>query len=431
MANKIKLFQISDIHWMKTLDLADDYNDIQELMLQDVEYYCQHNKEKFDRILICGDIAFSGDVDEYKKADKFIKRLCKVLGCKTTDVNMIPGNHDRNVNASLKNTRELLHKGMVSDNSGDKMLENLLLSEFATIKTLNSPFEHYAKFSSDTYDSGESLMYNSLQDDHVEYSREDDRMYWVSEFETKLSDYTVYLYGFNTALISDLSDYDPEDKRRNDGHKLFLPKITYNAASPIDGRINILMAHHPMTFIHNGDIIQQELDKKYKLQLYGHVHLSNTEANDDVIRIYSGSFEPGDSDANRYRPTFNIIELSVIEDEATGNKLHVDLQVHYWNGKEFKQDTDKSESLKVKLAANKDRFEKGKETEEQTLPDGVTQRDIRSMFKICEKYQDVVESLYPGEYDTNIVRYRLNQSFLEQVRVDKRWLDLYNKLNEK
>lgn len=430
MDNKIKILQISDIHWQKTLELADDYKDIQELMLQDVRYYCKHNEEKFDRILICGDIAFSGQLAEYKKAETFIQQLCHIIGCKTTDVNMIPGNHDRNVDADFKTTRELLHKAFDVDKECDKKLENLLLSEFETYKMLNKPFEQYAIFANDTFDSAESLMYNSLQEDYKEYDRNNDTMYWVSEFETKLSGYSVYLYGFNTAFTSDLNDYDVDNDKRKDGHKLFLPKITYNPASLLDGRINIMMAHHPMGFIHNGESIQKDLDKKYKLQLYGHVHMSNAESNADAIHIFSGSFEPGAYDTSIYRPTYNIIELSVKENENKEDLLHVDLQVHYWNGKRFEQDNDNSKSMNVKLLASSDRFDNSHISDEQKLPEGVTQRDIRSMFKGCEDYQDIIESLYPGRFDTSTVRYRLNQSFLEQVRIDKRWLDLYYKLEE-
>lgn len=428
MSDKIKLLQISDIHWQKTLELADDYKDIQELMLQDVKYYCKHNEEKFDRILICGDIAFSGQLAEYKKAETFIQQLCEIIGCKATDVNVIPGNHDKNVDADFKTTRELLHEGFDVEKDGDKMLENLLLSEYETYKMLNKPFEQYAIFANDTYDSGEPLMYNSLQDDHKEYDRNVDNMYWVSEFETKLSGYTVYLYGFNTAFTSDLNDYDSDNEKRKDGHKLFLPKITYNPASLVDGRINIMMAHHPMGFIHNGESIQKALDKKYKLQLYGHVHLSNAESNADAIHIFSGSFEPGAYDTSKYRPTYNIIELSVTENDNNEDILQVDLQVHYWNGEKFMRDNDKSDCLKVKLADDRDRFDASKESEEVSLPEGVTQRDIRSMFKKYANYRNVVDSLYPGLFDEDMVRYRLNQIFLEKIRVDKKWLDLYNKL---
>lgn len=47
----IRLLQLSDIHWKKQLDPADDYTDIRDLMLQDLGYYCQRTGNNFDKIL--------------------------------------------------------------------------------------------------------------------------------------------------------------------------------------------------------------------------------------------------------------------------------------------------------------------------------------------------------------------------------------------
>ena len=38
---KIRLLQISDIHWQKQLDAEDDYTDVRDQMLQDLKYYCE------------------------------------------------------------------------------------------------------------------------------------------------------------------------------------------------------------------------------------------------------------------------------------------------------------------------------------------------------------------------------------------------------
>ena len=43
----IRLLQLSDVHWTKQLDSADDYTDIRDQMLQDLEYYCKCKKCKY------------------------------------------------------------------------------------------------------------------------------------------------------------------------------------------------------------------------------------------------------------------------------------------------------------------------------------------------------------------------------------------------
>lgn len=109
---KIRLLQITDIHWQKQLDAEDDYTDVRDQMLQDLKYYCEANKNNFDKILICGDIAFSGAEEEYIRANKFINELCAIVGCKKTEVYTVPGNHDKNVNMSPKKVREFFHQAM-------------------------------------------------------------------------------------------------------------------------------------------------------------------------------------------------------------------------------------------------------------------------------------------------------------------------------
>ena len=112
----------------------------------------------------------------------------------------------------------------------------------------------------------------------------DAEMFWHSEFEDDLEGYQVNLYGVNSALISDLNDYDP-DPNRIDGHRLFLPQIAYRGAKCKDGIINILMCHHPLDFLLNKDTIAKDLDKRYALQLYGHVHIANSDINNNAVHI--------------------------------------------------------------------------------------------------------------------------------------------------
>ena len=43
----IRILQLSDIHWKKQRDAADDYTDIRDKMLQDLNYYCQETGNSF------------------------------------------------------------------------------------------------------------------------------------------------------------------------------------------------------------------------------------------------------------------------------------------------------------------------------------------------------------------------------------------------
>lgn len=374
----IRILQLSDIHWKKQRDAADDYTDIRDKMLQDLNYYCQETGNSFDKILICGDIAFSGSVDEYKRANSFIRDLCKTVACKSEEVYTVPGNHDKNVNEHPKCVR----------------------------------------------DNAEPFMLRALEMDVDKHN--DAEMFWHSEFEDDLEGYQVNLYGVNSALISDLNDYDPAPNRK-EGHRLFLPQIAYRGAKCKDGIINILMCHHPLDFLLNKDTIAKDLDKRYALQLYGHVHIANSDINNNAVHIYSGSLNPGDVNDNTYKPVYNIIELSIEKHDNKNDVLKVDLRVQKYDGEQFVKDEEQSKLFKVTLKKHNGWKDCNKTAEaiEQKLPDGLSKRDVRHMFKQCPNSKEIIKRMYP-QIDCTGSAYMRNQVFLEKIRKDNRWVELYN-----
>lgn len=64
------------------------------------------------------------------------------------------------------------------------------------------------------------------------------------------------------------------------------------------------------------------------------------------------------------------------------------------------------------------------------LPDGVTKRDIRHKFIKHPRGKRIIKQLYP-DMDCNGSAYIRNQAFLNKIRTDNKWLELYNiMLNE-
>ena len=380
----IRILQLSDIHWKKQLDAADDYTDIRDQMLQDLEYYCKGTGNSFDKILICGDIAFSGSEDEYKRANSFIRELCKTVACKSEEVYTVPGNHDKNVNEHPKCVREFIHQAISNRGKDCDWLWNKMIDEdFSFIKKLYTPFKEYNNFCNDERDNAEPFMLRALEMDVDRHN--DAEMFWHSEFEDDLEGYQVNLYGVNSALISDLNDYDP-DPKRIDGHRLFLPQIAYRGAKCKDGIINILMCH-----------------------------------------IYSGSLNPGDVNDNTYKPVYNIIELSIEKHDNENDVLKVDLRVQMYNGEQFVKDEEQSKPFKVTLKKHdlwKD-VNKPVAVIEQRLPDGLSKRDVRHKFKQCPNSKEIIQKMYP-QIDCTGSAYMRNQVFLEKIREDNRWVELYN-----
>ena len=115
----LRILQISDIHWKDRLGANDAYKYISDGMIDDLKCYCQQKSVYFDHILICGDIAFSGANAQYKRAKGFITTLCQTVGCKESEVYVIPGNHDKNRDLYVKPIREVINKVMAEDKKGD------------------------------------------------------------------------------------------------------------------------------------------------------------------------------------------------------------------------------------------------------------------------------------------------------------------------
>lgn len=68
---------------------------------------------------------------------------------------------------------------------------------------------------------------------------------------------------------------------------------------------------------------------------------------------------------------------------------------------------------------------KMKKYEEHKLPDGLSKRDVRHMFKQCLNSKEIIQKMYP-QIDCTCSAYTRNQVFLEKIREDNKWVELYN-----
>ncbi len=115
----IRILQISDIHWRESLKNLDAFKPIQDGLIADLKR-AKKKDITFDRILICGDVAFSGAKIQYNRAKDYIQELCKETGCDADNVYVVPGNHDKDWYAPPKEMRELINCHV--EVSGDRSL---------------------------------------------------------------------------------------------------------------------------------------------------------------------------------------------------------------------------------------------------------------------------------------------------------------------
>lgn len=168
------------------------------------------------------------------------------------------------------------------------------------------------------------------------------------------------------------------------------------------------------------------------MQLYGHVHLAESNMVNNAVHVYSGALNPGDINDDTYQPVYNIIELSIDKHEDGEDILNINLQVRIYNGEFFDEDKKQSKRFCVVLK-NRNTWQRKANVQsvnQEDLPDGVTKRDIRHKFIKHPQCKIIIKQLYP-DMDCNGSAYIRNQAFLNKIRTDNKWLELYNiMLNE-
>jgi metallophosphoesterase superfamily enzyme len=86
---------LSDIHFGQEKGGAIYINkDVRERLLDDAYEFVRTSDLKVDGIIVTGDLAYGGSIQEYEMAGKFLDDLAERVSCPKTAVQIIPGNHD-------------------------------------------------------------------------------------------------------------------------------------------------------------------------------------------------------------------------------------------------------------------------------------------------------------------------------------------------
>jgi len=138
---------VSDIHFGQEKDggLIASNDEAKRCLIEDARTEVGKFGVEAAGVIVTGDIAYSGKDTEYSDAGKWLAQLTDAIGCKRTDVQMVPGNHDIDRNA-ITNTLETVlfafHKG------GEYWLDRHL-DHAEDCKTLYRRFDAYKGFALD------------------------------------------------------------------------------------------------------------------------------------------------------------------------------------------------------------------------------------------------------------------------------------------
>lgn len=113
-----------------------------------------------------------------------------------------------------------------------------------------------------------------------------------------------------------------------DSKKLILSRKQIICATE-RGVVYLTLCHHPPDWCRDQDDINDYLDARVKVQLFGHKRRQRIEATDKRIRITSGATNPDSREPN-WKPGYNFIAISV-KNDGSKRQLSVKVQPRVWN----------------------------------------------------------------------------------------------------
>lgn len=295
----LSFVHLSDIHFNKYSDDPYDVDsELRSAVISDLKNGAREYLDIVNGVLVCGDLAFSGQAEEYKVAKGFLKEIIDIFEISFNDVFCVAGNHDVNQNV-IKQSKII------------EYLQDALIS-IDTTQPDNLDKE-IRKIQNDKYVEG--ILYKPIANynEHVVemYSNYTvDRPNWGTEL--KLNDtYILSIYGMNSVLVSSHKDHLDENgnRMRDTERKMVISRKQIPERK--DNVIYMSLCHHPPE-CWNNQRLRTLMDARVMIQLYGHKHIQKIEEGNNCIRIGSGALQP--ERGKDWIPRYNWIQVYVVNE---------------------------------------------------------------------------------------------------------------------
>jgi hypothetical protein len=242
---------ISDIHETGEPGAENEHRQlIFQRLLEDLDRRAEIGAPDPGIVVVTGDVAMSGgslSTQEYEHATRFLRSLVGRLGIGAR-LMIVPGNHDV-VRAGRRDAPTLRMLNTARD--GTEQLDDLLMREQDS-DLLAARLSGYAQF------------LESLADLDIEVASSSALSGWSRLVEGQ--SFPVRFVGLNTALLAN----DDSDQGKLQLGYLQVRIASQDAAADTG---MILLTHHPLEWLRDGDEAAAILNEYFDLHLYGHLHL--------------------------------------------------------------------------------------------------------------------------------------------------------------
>lgn len=288
----LAFIHLSDIHFNRySGDCYDVDKDLRNEVLRDITDRCKKAIPEINGILLCGDIAFSGQVAEYRTASEFLDQICTELSIDRTRIFCVPGNHDvdQNITKNTNSVKLLQHQ---LEKSPSQAEYDLCLARFLRsppdAQVLGLPIQNYNECFAAQY--------------RCDYTR--DKLLWQQNMDID-EKYTLCLVGLNSTMISSEEDHISEtlEKKMRIGNC----QVPERSARTI----YLSLCHHPPECWEDpGNILSKKMNDRVAVQLYGHKHVQKIEFHDNSLIVGSGAAHPCRT-YGEWNPRYNWITFNI------------------------------------------------------------------------------------------------------------------------
>ncbi len=355
----LSFVHLSDIHFHKNSgDAYDLDDDLRNELRIDIETNFGKHIPHADGILVCGDIAFSGQKNEYDTASIFLKELCDILALDESRVFCVPGNHDVDRTVTRSHSVRLLQRELASASPSET--EDLWGRVFRDPRDAETV---YASIGS----------YNDLFAIKFRCSHLPGEAVWSQEMNLD-ADYKLCIVGINSTIISN------EDDHRKDGTEQPM-RISFSQIPQRRHKtIYLSLCHHPPDcWIDPEHKLRDKMDARVAVQLYGHKHLQTIKATDRRIVVGSGATHPSRKESE-WIPRYNWITLEM-ERQPDGDFLNVKIYPRVLNseGTAFEPDKTLKKALAHSYRLRVDAPKEPEPTPGSTLEEEPMMQDVQSV----------------------------------------------------
>jgi len=244
-----------------------------------------------DGIVLSGDIAGRGTVQEFDAAAAWITRLCEQLGVSEDGVYCVPGNHD--VDWETWDTDPVL-----------QALQEQLLT--CPVEELRRRLERLLQ-----QGPHRGLLLSALENYNGFAARygcdvTPGRHWWLQT--ATLGDLQVEIIGLTSSLLGGRTDTrDAATSRLALGPiKVLRRRDTFS----------MIICHHPLSWLRDRERLKHQIERAH-LQLFGHDHAHELGLAGTGVRVHAGAVHPARDSGEAWEPSYNVIRVIRTESAPT------------------------------------------------------------------------------------------------------------------